>query len=642
MKYSDTCSKPAVLLAALVCAAFLSACAGTARGVKQSVYQPDETLELLNEGRSEADAMVVIRYPAVVHEEALGAYYRNFEQHAIGGTVNREESQAMNVDRVAQSIITKSNFYAMSLYRELRDRLPTDAVLLSPHVIELDENLRLTSRALLAAEQVPSVVTIDFSVYSFPDPSEMMNSPPLTFGDIVTPLFVIHANRWARAPTHGLLLASEPIVEASWLLSREQAVSQLDALRERRPPPPRPLDFVRYLDRGDLSFRDLPLKSPGESRREVVSVEVHPLEKIRLDPDLMVRMQQEPGIDPFAEEFVKGASTRIVTALNIADHDRATFFERQAALSEFDPDLGLAFLSRSGSEALRARRQMGEALLRAERTFLSAQAAALYEGSWEGTFGDQMRQMIGAEYEMLEERRDLAVKQNWSTAIAVLAMAGAAYSGSDLDSSNFFHSSTFGNLAMLGSLWAMNSAFSSNAQSKVVGENFLMQMAPAINRQISVQVEWLDSTEEITARDFAEFREKTLALYQASVRGVDAEFDPTCVFGHPALEPDGSWFGPCEEGRAAGGGYGLVVDADGNTVEYLGSAVAGRADGTGAMIFRTPGDEGAVYYEGGFQAGQPHGVVWVEQAGRKPRVREFVEGRDRGSADISQWRSLAF
>lgn len=630
------------ILAAIACAALLTACAGTARGVKQSVYQADPALEVLDDGRSEADAMVVIRYPAVVDEDALATYYRNFEQHAIGGTVDREPSQAMNIDRVAQSIITKSNFYAMSLYRELRDRLPENAVLLSPHVIELDENRRLTSRALLAAERVPSVVTIDFSVYSFPDPSEMMNSPPLTFGDIVTPLFVIHANRWARASTHGLLLASEPIVDASWLLSREQAEAQVEALRERRPPPPRPLDFVRFLDRGNLSFKDLPLKSPGESRREVAAVEVHPLEKIHMDPELMVRMQREPGFDPFAEEFVKGAATRIVTSLNVADHDRATFFERQAALAEFDPDLGLAFLSRSSAEALRARRQMGEALLRAERTFLSAQAAALYEGAWEGVFGDQMRQMIGAEFEMLEERRDLAVKQNWGTAIAILAMAGAAYAGSDLDSSNFFHSSTFGNLAILGSLWAMNTAFSSNAQSRMVGENFLVQMAPAINRQISVQVEWLDSTEEITARDFAEFREKTLALYQNRVRGVDTEFDRNCLFRHPALGTTGNWFGPCEDGQAGGGGYGVVVDEAGNTVEYLGSASAGLADGTGAMIFRATGGAGAVYYEGGFEAGQPHGVVWVEQAGRKPRVREFVEGRDRGSADIGQWRSLAF
>jgi hypothetical protein len=331
-----------------------------------------------------------------------------------------------------------------------------------------------------------------------------------------------------------------------------------------------------------------------------------------------------------------------VSALNAADHDRATFFERQAALSEFDPQLGITFLSRSGSEDLRARLKMGEALLKAERTFLSAQSAALYEGAYEGEYGDQMRYMVKAEYNMLEDRRDLARTQNWTTALAIVAMAGAAYAGTDLDSGNFFQSSTFENLALLTSLWAVNSAFSKHAHSRTVGENFLVQMAPAINRQVSVQVEWLESTEEITARDFKEFREKTLALYQASVRSVESEFDPLCVFGHPAMDTPGNWFGRCRDGKAEAGGYGVVVDKQGNTIEYVGTAAGGLAEGTGAMIFRSPGQSGAVYYEGSFSAGMPHGVVRVEEAGRKPRVRSFREGVDRGTADVGQLQRIEF
>ena len=628
-----------LLLAACV---LLTACAGTARGVKQSVYQHDESLSVVDLSHSQADAMVVIRYPAVVQEDALTAYYRSFEQNAIGGQVERSDLQPMETDRVAQSIIAKSNYYVMSLYRELSQGFPKDSVLLSPHVIELDENGRLTSRPLLASEQIPSVVTIDFSVYSFPDPRKMMDSPPLTFGDIVTPLFTIHSNRWVQAPTNGLLLASEPLVEAAWVLAREEAGGQVDALLGQNKAPVRQLDFVRYLDRGDMAFKDLPLKGPGESRREVVAVEVHPLEKIRLDPATMTQLQENPGLDPFAEEFVKGAATRIVTALNAADHDRATFFERQAALSEFDPNLGIAFLSRSGEEDLRARLQMGEALIQAERRFLSAQSAALYEGAYEGTYGDQMRQVLEAEFNMLEDRRDLARTQNWTTALAIVAMAGAAYAGSDPGSSNFFNSRTFGNMAMLTSLWAMNKAFSTNAQSKTIGENFLVQMAPAINRQVSVQVEWMESTEEITARDFNELREKTLALYQRSVRGVNSEFDPACSFRHPAMDVAGTWFGGCDNGEGVSSGYGIVVDQQGNTIEYLGAARDGLAEGSGAMIFRSPGQPSAVYYEGSFSAGLPHGVVWVEEGGRKPRIRTFQAGVDKGAADVDQLQRVKF
>jgi predicted small secreted protein len=628
------------ILAPLVCL-LLSACAGTARGVKESVYQPGGDLSVGNPGHSRADAMVVIRYPAVVQQDALPTFHGAFERHAIGGKIDLDDGIPLASDRVAQSIIAKSAYYVMSLYRELSKSLPEAAVLLSPHVIELDGDGRLTSRPLLATEQVPSVVTIDFSVYSFPDPSKMMGSPPLTFGDLVTPLFAIHANRWASPSTHGLLLSSEALVEASWTLSKEQAIGQVDALRGVAAEPVRPLDFVRFLDRGDMGFSGLPLKSPGQSRREVVAVEVHPLEKIRMDPEEMMRFENDPVRDPFADAFVSGAASRIVGALNQANHDRATFFERWAALAAFDPELARAVMSRPPAEPVRARLQMAEALLEAERKFLSAQSEALYEGAYEGVYGSQMRQVIAAEFRTLEERRDLARAQNWSTALAVLAMAGAAYAGSEYDS-NFFHSSAFENLALITSLWAVNNAMVKNAQSKTVGENFLVQMAPAINRQVAVQVEWMQSAETITARDFKEFRDKTLALYQRRVRGIAGAPLQPCAFGHPAMDARGIWFGPCDGGSASGSGFGLVVDAQGNTLEYLGMAGAGVAEGNGAMIFRSPGQTGAVYYEGQFAAGKPHGVVRVEQAGRKPRLRMFSEGVDRGAADVDQWQPVQF
>ncbi|MBT8054075.1 MAG: hypothetical protein KJN69_09270 [Gammaproteobacteria bacterium] len=633
-----------VVPACLAAGILLSGCAGTARGLKSSVYEHDDALSAVDISKSQADAMVIIRYPAVVDDEALNAYYRSFEQNAIGGTPELDGRVRQETDRVAQSIITKSNYYAMSLYREIRDKLPQHSVLLSPHVILLDDEYRLTSEPLLAAEQIPSVLTIDFDVYSFPDPREMMNSEPLTFGDIVTPLFVVHSNRWLRPSTNGLLLSSQPLVGSAWNQSESQADQQLlSRLNDTAFSYQRPLDFVAFLQNGYGNSRDLPLKSPGESRRDVVAVEVHPLEKIRMNSDTVAVLSRDSSVDPFAEDFVKGAATRIVAALNRADHDRATFFTRQIALSRFDPALGEAFLSRSRSEDIRARLLMGETLILAEKKFLSAQSESLYQGAYEGVYGDQMRQMIEAEYRMLEDRRELARAQNLSTALAVVAMAGAVYAGGNSDSSNFFRSSTMSNVAMLTSLWAMNSAFSKNAESKTVGENFLLQMAPAINRQVSVQVEWLESRQEITARDFAEFRSKTLALYQSSVRSVSAHtFDPSCRFSYPRIEQTGRWFGLCRDGLGISSGYGLIIDDQGNVVEFVGTAKAGLASGTGAMIVRSEAEAGAVYYEGGFSEGLPEGIVLVERPGRKPQVRQFRSGKDAGSADAEDLLSLQF
>jgi hypothetical protein len=285
---------------------------------------------------------------------------------------------------------------------------------------------------------------------------------------------------------------------------------------------------------------------------------------------------------------------------------------------------------------------MGETLIAAEKRFLSAQSESLYQGAYEGVYGDQMRQMITAEYRLLEDRRDLARAQNLSTALAVVAMAGAVYIGTS-DSNNFLASNTMSNVAMLTSLWAMSSAFSTHAESRTVGENFLIQMAPAINRQVSVQVEWLESRQEITARDFGEFRNRTLALYQSSARSISSSsYEPGCQFGFPGLEQGGRWFGPCKDGFGFSSGYGLVLDEQGSVVEYVGTAESGQANGAGAMIIREPGEVGATYFEGSFSQGLPDGVVLVEVPGRKPRVRMFRAGVDKGSADADQLQKVRF
>ena len=633
-----------VMLAISFAGMLLSGCAGTARGIKSSVYQHDETLSVVDTSRSQADAMVVIRYPAVVDEDALPAYYRSFEQHAIGGAVERDSRVSQEADRVAQSIIAKSNYFAMSLYREFRDSLPEHSVLLSPHMVTLDDEQKLTSEPLLSSEEIPAVVTIDFNVYSYPDPREMMNSEPLTFGDIVTPLFVVHSNRWLRPPTNGLLLSSKPLLSSAWTQSLLQAERQTgDRLEDQDFEFRRPLDFVSFLRDGYVNTPGLPLKSAGKERRGLAAVEVHPLEKIQMDGDTVAVLTRNGTADPFADDFVKGAASRVVTALNDTDHDRATFFPRQMALSRFDPALGEAFLSRSRSEDLRARLAMGEALIEAEKKFLSAQSESLYEGAYEGVYGNQMRQMIAAEYRLLEDRRDLARAQNLSTALAVVAMAGAVYAGSNGNSNNFLHSNTMQNVAMLTSIWAMNSAFSKHAESRTVGENFLVQMAPAINRQVSVQVEWLESREQITARDFSEFRDQTLSFYQSSVRSISQHtFDPSCRFRHPDLEQSGRWFGLCRDGLGTSSGYGLIIDDQGHVVEFVGRAQAGLATGTGAMIVRSPDEVGAVYYEGDFSEGLPNGMILIEEPGRKARVRQFRNGTDRGAADADQLQLLQF
>lgn len=631
------------LLIVLLIAFLASGCAGTARGKKESVLQHDQNLSVVDNSLSKADAMVIIRYPAIVDDDAAEAYFQAFEKHAIGSAYTSDAQTRRDSQNIAQSIIAKSNYFAMSLYRELQDELPPTTVLLSPHLLMLDEKGQLSSRPLLASEEIPSVITVDFNVYSHPDPRKMMDADPLTFGDIVTPLFVVHSNRWLRPSTHGLLLSSSPLLASAWEQAEKQADEQVRIRYEQSGENfQRPLDFVTFLQTGNSRYTDIPLKGVGEARRDVMAVEQYPVEKIWMDGQMVSQLATHHDVDPFAEDFAKGAATRIGIALNRVDHDRATFFTRQQALARFDADLAVSFLARSDSPNVRTRLMMAERLIEAERKFLAAQTASLYEGTYSEGYGNQSREMIAAEYRLLEQRRELARAQNMSTALAIVAMAGGVYLGTSGDGSSILTSNAMSNLLVLSSLWAMNSAMSAHAESRTIGENFLLQMAPAINRQVSVQLEWHESREQITAREFSDFRRQTMSLYQSSVRSIQHEYDSGCEFLHPAMKSTGRWMGGCFAGRASERGYGLIIDPDGTTVEYLGAAHSGFASGTGAMIFRSPKELGAVYYEGSFRDGLPDGVVLLEEPGRKPGVRQFQAGKDRGSADPANLHRLIF
>jgi hypothetical protein len=535
----------------------------------------------------------------------------------------------------------------MSLYRELQAVLPENSVLLSPHLVYQDEQGRLSSKPLLATETIPAVITIDFATYSFPDARKMMGAPPLTFGDLVTPLFVLHSNHWLSPPTLGLLLSSEPLVGSAWRQSSEVAQREFAARMAMQPmTETRPLDFISFLAHGSPPGQDLPLKSAGQARSAVAAVENYPLEKIRMQSDVVARLDKDVSVDPFAEDFVKGAAARVVQALNGIDHDRATFFARQSALAEFDPELANAFLMRSEDDSVRTRLRLAESLLVAERKFLAQQAAAIYAGGYSGVYGDEMRRMIVAEYQLLEERREIARAQNMATALAIVAMAGAVYAGgqaSDSGSWGSYNNWQFITSALaLSSVWAVNVAMNKNAESKTVGENFLMQMAPALNQQSSVQVELLESNEEVTAKNFAEFKSQTTALYQKYARSLLHDSPSHCQFRHPQAAQEGTWYGQCDQGYANGPGYGLVRTDDGSEIEYLGRSEAGLAQGLGAMIVRSPASIGAIYYEGQFEQGLPHGIVRVEQPGRKTTTRKFNSGKDAGAADDQQLSTVSF
>lgn len=644
---SNVCRFPAlriVGLLLLLCAGpWLTGCAGTAKGVDRSVYRPVAEAAAVPAPVQDSSALVVIRYPAMIHADAESFYVSSFAVKAIGGVVPFTQYGKPQTARIAQSVISKSSYYAMTLYRELQQRLPAGRVLLSPHIVLWSEERGLHSRPILASEQVPTVLTVDFSVYSFPDVNEMMDEPPVTFGDLVTPLVVVKSSRWARPALNGLLIASDPLVGAAWRQAEGDVTRQLNERLEGQPESSGDsLEFIAFLAERDAPVVPVPRRSPGGRDSARIAIEAYPVEKLQMDPDLVAVIESGSADDPFARDFARGAAGRILDLLQDVDHERATFFARQSALARFDPELAGVFFLQSQDESVRARLQLADALVAAEREFLAAQSDSIYAGTHTGDFGVRMRKIIAAEYRMLEERRRLARKQNVTTAVAALALAGSVYGATVTTTASAAAVATFSGVSLLGSLWALNQSLDARSESEEVSEYFIARMAPTFERQMSVQAEWLESKELITARGFAEFRNKTLTLYQSRVRSLAVSGSSRCQFRHPGLAERGRWYGQCRAGLATGRGYGVVGQADGEVVEYVGEAEEGRANGTGAMIVRRAGAVGSTYYEGRFLDGLPNGQVRVEAPGDAPRWRNFAAGRDEGRAEPGDRNSFGF
>lgn len=625
--------------------ALLTGCAGTARGKASSTYSYDASREVTDASRSQADAWIILRYPAVIEESAEAKYFEAYNRYAIGGTVKDDGWMSIDAENVARASIAKSNFYAMSLYRVLAEELPQYTVLLSPHLVYQEPEGQLASRPLLATESMPSVLTVDFVTYSFPDTEKMMDSPPLTFGDLVTPLAVVHSDHWMGPATNGLLLASESLMETAWQQSAQTAREEFEGRLALRPiDDSRSLDFISFLNGERARFAALPTKPAGGDRLTLAAVEDYPLEKIRLNDALMTNWIIEPQNDPFAVAFANGVGTRLEAALGRIDHDRATFSDRQKMLASFDPELAFAFLSQSADESVRARLALAEKLIEAERRFLAAQSESIYQGVYAGSFGTAMRELITAEYRNLEERRDIARRQNMATAVAILAAAGAVYAGSEVfDGGNYDPGmALLSDALLLGSFAAIETAIATNQLGDRVGESFLAQMAPAITEQVTVQVRLAEGSEEISARDYAEFREQTMALYQSRVRSLAVEIQTDCNFRHPEASSQGRWFGGCVNGLATGRGYGVIRTDDARQIEYVGEARSGTASGTGAMIIHNPTTSGATFFDGSFRDGRPDGTVRVVMPGEYPAWRRYDNGQDRGRADETDWQPYRF
>lgn len=612
----------------------LSACASTATGQKQSAMVGSAKAEAFTAQKPAGGVMAVIRYPAVVETSAKDAYYKAFKTSAIGGQAPKSADRSLQ-QGIADSVIVKSNYFALSLYKELAARLPEHGVLLSPHAVKLGANGELTSEPITQAESIPNVVSIDFATYSFPDPSKMMKSEPLTFGDLVTPLITVRTDHRAAPATQGILLASEDILETAAGSGRKHAKENLQIMqRGQFDTTPPELDFISYL-RSD-SQMDVPTqKLNGDASFNAVMN--YPLEKIKLDGVALAQLKKanNGSVDPLERVFSDAMADRIIGIINDVDVNQAVMASRAAAIAEFDPSLAALTFVGASSADYQARARYAERLLEAQRKYLSVQSLRIFDGIHNGEMGVQMRDMILAEYNVLNRRRKLAKQQNAATAMSIFAAVAAtgmiASSGRDDDGGgNSYGDYLLTNALIQSAVFAGTQAYSYKQLSQGVGGNYLSSIVPALEQQTTVTVDLIDSNETITAIRYEDLQTKLQDLYTSKQRSLDT-VATRCAF-YDANGQAGTWMGVCNGGRANGTGVGVLQTAD-TATEYYGYASGGVANGPGLMIIHEP--RGSLSLEGTFSGGMANGPMRVSQPGSPDKLRTYRAGRDIGGASAA-------
>ena len=614
----------------LALGAVATGCASTAQGIKASVVTQSAPTESLRADVPEGGVLAVIRYPAIVELDAKDVFHRAYAKRAIGGTPGRGVTNTIETVAVADGAIIKSNYFALSLYKELAAKLPEHGVLLSPHAVKLGAGGELTSEPMTSAEEIPSVVSIDFAAYTYPDSKKLMGDVPVTFGDLFTPLVTVRTDHRASAPNQGLLLASRPLVTRAAAEGQEAARETIEALQRGDLQTVTPeLDFISYIT------NDTPLRVAVQSlatRSEKNSTMVLPVEKVRIPASEMFLLEgaSDGTVDPIDEVYTDAMSRRIVALINGLDTDKAIMLGRAANIAEFDPSLAALTFVGGEEDDYAARIAYAERLLDAQRKYLSVQSLRIFDGIHNGELGEQVRDMISAEQKILETRRTLARQQNLATVLAIASVAGgvAAGSGSSDSESERRSRSAAASILTQAGIFAATEAYSKAQLSKQVGINYLNSIVPALEQQTTVTLDLLDSNETITAIRYEDLQAKLQELYSERQRSLDT-VATQCAYLEPGGAKRGTWLGVCENGLANGSGAGVLESTE-EVMEFYGYAKDGYADGPGLMIRHS--SIGSVSYEGSFAKGRPDGAVRVSQSGRADETRNFAAGVDQGAS----------
>ena len=471
----------------------LSGCAGSATGLDTSAVRSSTSVAYrAQEVQTENPILVAVRFPGLIRPAARQRYI-NFYLKQIG--LADQASPAVN--KGVLSANTKTAYFAQELYVALQKRLPEKTVILAPYEIDVGSNGRLVAKDSYSVKLTPSVLQIDFFTYHNPAPDQIMDANALTFGDLVTPLFVIHTSKEVSPKTQGLLAASEPILLPS---SRSDGGAPL---------PPGRISFVNFLNNGsaNISSQGVPVYSSRPGRAG--SVLRLPMEKLHLAGSVL-KAQQEPGTNqtrhmPFAAA-TSGYADLVLELLNDLGGAKAIRAELGQWASYYDRRNGEAAYADDVPQQIAARREMLDEFYQGEKEFLTAHSAALVQATYRADFGTKMRELIFSEYRHLSERRSLANQENLSTGIGVGLAALGGFTAFKGDAVATVAASNGMQLAL---------AFSDkvNQESQIAADGFGVAYRDAYSKRFSTSVKMAKGMRVETFHKLGQVRKNAKASY---------------------------------------------------------------------------------------------------------------------------------
>jgi hypothetical protein len=491
-----------------------------------------------------------IRFPLSASDEALTTLRLQWEDSA-----RREDSRTAAqgpeyFNARVKDELNKSAFWALLFYESLRRVLPEDTVAIEGLHLVADPNAHNGVGAQATQDVLPAVLEIDFAVNRhFADfyGDETPVSP--TFGEYVTPSFVIWTSRQAAATSNGVLISSTSAggggnnqFELDSRVSKAGVVPPWEisgATKGKFETCFFPSTQVRFARRGKTPLRLTP-------NRELYI----PLTTFTLAEEVMQALATADSYAALAAAIERVPLLHYLKALSIhALNDTDAYLALQNEWRDYVSMYDQHLAARWPSDRLSADEQLRLAaikrFMRTERRLTSLASQQVSSALLQGSFARGMQAQLLAEQEFLSQMRKTHQKMWFSRIVGALTLGATGQGGSYASFYDLFATTaekrTAGHEALSHRLdealrTGARASFSEFQQVVIEGQDTQVSSIADLRHKMRVRYGALFAN-----RNLERCLPTTQQLKQ--ILGID---DPSRV----------EWFGACEGGSAAG--YGLL------------------------------------------------------------------------------------